>query len=594
MSRITQKLSKIFDAQIPEFIRVSEATITNTEVISTTASSKNVTVGSTLNLLAGDRLSHPSITNTVFVTKILTSTSIEVSTNITVTLTNQYARFIRVDGTSNFVKFLEAYYKFLEQDQHPQELLQNSRLYADSDYTTDNLIEQFFKNYGNDIPRNIIADKRTFIKHFKDLYKTKGTEEAYRILFRVMFGAKIDFFYPDSVILKASDGIWKKDYTIIVTPANQSNLYDLVNTKVVGNQSGASAVVNSVVKVYQNINNYDAESYELSLENVKGNFLVEEITASKLINATTGARQTIVATTLPQLTQIKIIDSLPGYESNAAIRIQGANVAVDYLTNTGKIKTIRIINSGVFLGRTVVNGVVQESSFEPVYVDPPTRNILGNVTITSNIATFVSDIPHGFIKSNYANVNFYGNAVSALNGLVSNVVVYTILDDNRFRFQYVTADTNTRANLIYTQPALLQSNLGILRESSGYWKNGQGKLSSTIYIQGPAVDAPDPRKIYYQPFSYVVKSQISLDNWANIAASTVHPAGMQFFSEIDTTNKVLSNISTTVNNEVWDYLGITADMASPPFDASMTTYSDSRVANLNITSDHVFYLFNYL
>jgi len=593
MSRITQKLSKIFDAQIPEFIRVSEATITNTEVISTTASSKNVTVGSTLNLLAGDRLSHPSITNTVFVTKILTSTSIEVSTNITVTLTNQYARFIRADGTSNFVKFLEAYYKFLEQDQSPQELLQNSRLYADSDYTTDNLLEQFFKNYGNDIPRNIIADKRTFIKHFKDIYKTKGTEEAYRILFRIMFGEKIEFFYPDSVILKASDGIWTKDYTIIVTPVNQSNPYDLINTKIIGNRSGASAVVNSVVKVYQN-NNYNAESYELSLENIKGNFLVEEITASKLLNATTGSRQTIVASTIPQLTNLTITNSTPGYQANAEIRINGANVAIDYITNTGKIKTIRIINSGIFLGRTIVDGVVLASSFEPVYIDPPTRNILGNVTITSNIATFVSDTPHGFSKSNYANVYFYGNAASSVNGLVSNAIVYTVLDDKRFRFQYVAAATNTKANLIYTQPAILQSNLGILRESSGYWKNGQGKLSSTIYIQGPAVDAPDPRKIYYQPFSYVVKSQVSIDNWANVAASTVHPAGMQFFSEIDTTNKVLSNISTTVNNEVWDYLGITADMSLPQFNASMTTYSNSRVANLNITSDHVFYLFSYL
>jgi hypothetical protein len=134
-----------------------------------------------------------------------------------------------------------------------------------------------------------------------------------------------------------------------------------------------------------------------------------------------------------------------------------------------------------------------------------------------------------------------------------------------------------------------------LREGSGYWENGQGKLSSsTIYIQGPAVDAPDPRKIYYQPYSYVVKSQVSLDNWATVAASIVHPAGMQVFSEIDSTNKILSNISTTVNNEVWDYLGITADMDSSPFEASMTTYSNSRVANLAIKTDHVYYLFSYL
>jgi len=593
MSRIREKLSKIFASQIPEFIRVGETDATNIQVISTTAASKQVTVSDTRDIIAGDRLQHPAITNTVFVTKILSTTKLEVSNAIAVTLSNQVAKFIRADSTSTFVKFLEAYYKFLEQDQYPQEILQNARKYGDSEYTTDNLIEQFFKNYGNDIPRNIVTEKRTFIKHFRDIYKTKGTEEAYKLLFRVMFNSNAEFFYPSEFILKPSDGIWKKDKTIIVTPFNQSNLYDLVNTKIVGNRSGASADVNSVIKVYQNIG-YNAESYELTLENVKGNFLVEEITASKLINATTGERRTIIASTLPQLTNLTITDSLPGYEANAEIKINGANVAIDYITNTGKIKTVRIINSGVYLGRTIVDGVVLESSFEPVYIDPPTRNILGNITITSNVATFVSNTPHGFSKGNYANVYFYGNAASAVNGLVSNVVIHTILDDKRFRFTYVTADTNTNANLIYTQPAILKSNLGILREGSGYWKNGQGKLSSAIYIQGPAVDAPDPRKIYYQPYSYVVKSQVSLDNWAAVAASIVHPAGMQVFSEIDNTNKVLSNISTTVNNEVWDYLGITADMDSPPFEASMTTYSNSRVANLDIKSDHVYYLFSYL
>ena len=592
MSRITQKLSKIFDSQIPEFIRVGESSITNTAVITTTASSKRVTISSSENLLAGDRLAHPSITNTVFITKILSSTEVEVSDTITVSLSNQVARFIRADATSNFVKFLEAYYKFLEQDQQPQEILQNARLYADSDYTIDSLIEQFFRNYGNDIPRNIIADKRTFIKHFKDLYTTKGTEEGYRLLFRVMFGEDVNFFYPDTVILKASDGIWKKDKTIRVIPFDNSNIYDFVNTKIIGAVSNASAIVNTVNKIYTNTG-YTEEFYELSLEDVKGEFLLEEIIAYKLI--TYGVpKTTLKATTVPQLTKIRIIDGANGYEPNAEIRVQGANVKIESVNATGKIKSVKVINPGVFLGRTIIGNVVSSSSFEPVYIDRPTLSFTGNVNVTSNRGTYISTTPHELKKGATANLYFYGNTNSAINNTTSEISVSTVLDEYRFRFVTSNANTSVQANLIYTSNAILESNLGVLRESSGYWLNSQGKLSELVYIEGPAVDAPDPSKIYYQPFSYVVKSKVSLDNWKNVASGTVHPAGMQVFSEIDITTNVDANVSTTVDNEIWDYLYITSDWDKATLTAGSTEYSDNRIANLAITADHVFYVFNYL
>ena len=59
-------------------------------------------------------------------------------------------------------------------------------------------------------------------------------------------------------------------------------------------------------------------------------------------------------------------------------------------------------------------------------------------------------------------------------------------------------------------------------------------------------------------------------------------------------NQISANVETTVDNEIWDYLGITADMDIPPFDASMTSYSNSRVQNLPISADHVYYIFNIL
>ena len=233
MSRITEKISRIFTQQIPEFLRAGDSEAVTYATGSLTANSDIVLVNSTADIVAGDKVTHSQIASSLYVINVLSNTKVQLNANSTVTLSSVNLNFVKTDTSSNFIKFLEAYYKFLEQDQKPQELLQNARQYADSEQTIDSLIENFFKNYGNDIPRNIITDKRAFIKHFKDIHKTKGTEEAYKLLFRVIFNDDASFFYPDTVILKASDGVWKKDYTLRVKSIDNSNIFNLINTKIV-------------------------------------------------------------------------------------------------------------------------------------------------------------------------------------------------------------------------------------------------------------------------------------------------------------------------------------------------------------------------
>ena len=58
---------------------------------------------------------------------------------------SQLPEFIRSDYTT-FVAFLEYYYKFLEQDQSPQEVIQNVRSYGDSETTIESLIDVFFNS----------------------------------------------------------------------------------------------------------------------------------------------------------------------------------------------------------------------------------------------------------------------------------------------------------------------------------------------------------------------------------------------------------------------------------------------------------------
>ena len=181
----------------------------------------------------------------------------------------------------------------------------------------------------------------------------------------------------------------------------------------------------------------------------------------------------------------------------------------------------------------------------------------------------------------------------------------SVLDTKRFKFAIPNPtntspiynnnlnDTRLNANLKYTEKTVLSANIGVVKESVGYWLNSKGKISDVVHLHGPAENSTTPGLIYYQPYSYVVRSDVNIEEWRNTVQNLVHPAGSELFSEIYVNNEFSANSNALISAEVWDYLGITADKTGM-FNTSMTTYSDHRVSNLHINADHVVIQFGYL
>jgi hypothetical protein len=415
-----------------------------------------------------------------------------------------------------------------------------------------------------------------------------------------MFGVKPSLFYPESVVLKASDGTWTKDYTIRIVPNNVTNPFDFLYTEIQGSVSKATASVNNVLEIRIK----DTTVYELYLENIKGNFQLEQITAKKLKSVNQPVT-TIGANTIVQLVGIDILSNAPGYTANSKISIpfaitnpnfvtafsypQNLNAVIDSVSSTGFIQNINVTTSGIYYGSSLLP--IPNLSL-PVYLDSPSIVLSGVVNLNSNVGIFTSATEHGLKKGNTANLQFYGNTSSAINNTVNTIVTATILDTKRFTFKLPTNDTSVYANLVYTTPAVLSANIGVLKQSEGYWQNNKGKLSDTIYIQGPTENSQN--SIYYQPYSYVVRSSVNIGDWKSTATNLIHPAGMEIFSEIFTENDLNSNSGVNVSSEVINYLGITSDYASNIFTAGMTSYSNSRLSNLSITTDHVYIPLGYL
>ena len=278
----------------------------------------------------------------------------------------------------------------------------------------------------------------------------------------------------------------------------------------------------------------------------------------------------------------------PGYDISLRYP-QNLNAFIDSVTPIGTIQNINVITSGIYYGSSLTQ--IPPLSV-PVYIDPPSGMVSGVITLKDNVGTFTGKSQHGLSKGNTVNLQFYGNTISQINNTVNTIVTATILDSTRFTFALTANNTSLYANLVYTTPAVLSASIGVLKESQGYWLNNRGKLSDTIYLHGPTEN--NQNSIYYQPFSYVVKSDVNINNWKSVATNLIHPAGMEVFGEIFTENELNSNSNAPISSEVVNYLGITADYSSNIFSAGMTKYTNSRITNLPITADHVYIPIGFL
>jgi hypothetical protein len=132
-----------------------------------------------------------------------------------VLVNRQVPEFVR-DEYPTFVNFLEAYYEFLETKQASanNDLISASkslRTISDVDDSIEAFQNSFYNMYATLIPLEIQADKALLFKHLVSLYKSKGSDNSFKLLFRLVFGEDIDIILPKNNVLKPSSSDWITD-----------------------------------------------------------------------------------------------------------------------------------------------------------------------------------------------------------------------------------------------------------------------------------------------------------------------------------------------------------------------------------------------
>ena len=137
--------------------------------------------------------------------------------NISPLIQNQVPEHTR-ESSPIFVAFMETYYRYAMQRNSALGLVNNHTPNIDIDYTEDEYVSKFYSMYGEHLPKNILLDKRNFIKLLNDIYSAKGTEKALKLIFLALFGEDVGVSYPGENILRTSDGIWECDsfFTMVI------------------------------------------------------------------------------------------------------------------------------------------------------------------------------------------------------------------------------------------------------------------------------------------------------------------------------------------------------------------------------------------
>ena len=145
--------------------------------------------------------------------------------------------FVRVDHPT-LVAFLEAYYEWLQEKDRSGKILSPMVLedVIDIDSSIDEFLNQFKNQFLYGFPEKLAisqetgnpVDPRKLMKNIKAFYRSKGTEKSYEFLFRVLYDASVEFYYPKRDVLRVSDGKWYESTSIKISNSLGDEIYNSV------------------------------------------------------------------------------------------------------------------------------------------------------------------------------------------------------------------------------------------------------------------------------------------------------------------------------------------------------------------------------
>jgi hypothetical protein len=324
----------------------------------------------------------------------------EVFKKISAQVESQFPGFIREEGPQ-FVAFLKAYFEYMEQNGKAINASRSLRDNTDIDRTVDSFVEYFRKQFMVDIPKDVLADKRLLTKHIRDFYRTRGSQESYRFLFRALFNKEIDFYYPGDDILRASDGRWVQETRLRVGAPSNINPRTFEGKRIRGVTSGATAFVEDIIATEA----LGLLVYDMTVRNVSGTFTDGE----RIVNIDNTNQFTTVNSQVGSIVEVSVIDGGAFHNLGDSLNISGAGSTEDAtgvvteVTNRSAV-TVKVVKAGSGYTRdnsrlivTGGNGVGFEAKIES-YTSQPIAGLSINTDLIGPMRNVQLNTPSFFVR----------------------------------------------------------------------------------------------------------------------------------------------------------------------------------------------------
>jgi hypothetical protein len=254
-------------------------------------------------------------------------------------IASQFPAFYKTEGP-NFIAFVKAYYEWAEQQNNFLQLSRSLYDIKDIDSTPAAFIKYFKNKYISSLPESIISDKTLLVKHILDLYRSKGSERAYELLFRILFNEDISFYIPGQFIFKPSQANWVIPTYIEVS--DSPYLPQLVGQKIYSKKDGNAVVENYFVKI---VNNKTVNV--LTLSSLNGNFKFNEQIYCDSIPEITAENAPIV---FGSLSSVSITNGGSGFKVGDLLNVSGSGelgiARVAATTNQNGKVSFNLVNGG--------------------------------------------------------------------------------------------------------------------------------------------------------------------------------------------------------------------------------------------------------
>lgn len=424
-------------------------------------------------------------------------------TPISVALERQIPEYIRGEYDL-FVKFIKAYYEFLDQTQ--QRDLEDIR---SINKTLDEFVIRFKKELSVLFPTNTLTNERFILERIREFYKARGSKESYQFLFRALFNKEADVFYPSTQILRASDGKWVQEKSIFVS-ATTGDIFNFSGKiiEIKTNQKTIEVFSPRVVYYRNNI-------YEVFIERA----YTQDIFIGNTVNSADG---TVVGTILPCPAKYTITSEGSGFEVGKLYNLKtesgdGSLIKITKIGSGGSIKKIQIISFGL--------------DYESTFYAKLSNKVATAVQYHHPVPGPFPDGNTGFVDYGYINKQDYFYYDKFYTPAVNNAETVFYADGSyvgEIIGSFYTNASNT--NVIDATSAEIKIELGPVAVYPGYYEASDGFVSDVSFIQDGK---------YYQLFSYVIKVEEHIDAYYDIVKELLHPAGLELYAQYNIKNQYL-------------------------------------------------------